>query len=58
MVAVFVGGGLFGLGRLFPVSLWGFLLFFVLAAVLLVSCRYRHRKMVSVLCKDHRVAPN
>ncbi|CAM9106632.1 unnamed protein product, partial [Laminaria digitata] len=46
MVAVVVGGGLFGLGKLFPVSLWGFLLFFVVITVLLIGCRYRHRKMV------------
>ena len=49
MVVLLVGGGLFGLGKLFPVSMWAFLFFFVVAAVLLICCHYRHRQMVRVL---------
>lgn len=47
LLAVAFGGGLIGLGKLLPVSIWGFVGFFISVAVLFFVVRHSHRRIVS-----------
>lgn len=47
LLAVTFGGGLIGLGKLLPVSIWGFVGFFIGVAVLFFVVRHSHRRIVS-----------
>lgn len=47
LIAIVVGGGVLGLARLFPVSFWGFVGFFVMALTVGLVLWMNHKRTVS-----------
>ncbi|CAM9463784.1 unnamed protein product, partial [Ectocarpus sp. 12 AP-2014] len=44
LIAVMVGGGVFALAKLFPLSFWGFVSFFVVAVVIMIVLWTNHKR--------------
>lgn len=47
LIAIIIGGGVLGLAKLFPVSFWGFIGFFVVVLLIGMALRLNHKRTAS-----------